>query len=106
MAVASRRRGQGEDWVYFDPANNCIVGPNFVKVAVGRHFGDVPPNKGLFRGKAKESIDVQVHSDQLISIPSELAAERVESLAVQTYPSGAVMHRELATQQQEVQQQQ
>jgi transglutaminase-like putative cysteine protease len=93
-------------WVGFDPANNCIVGPNFVKVAVGRHFGDVPPNKGLFRGKAKESIDVQVHSDQLISIPSELAAERVESLAVQTYSSGAVMHRELATQQQEVQQQQ
>ena len=93
-------------WVGFDPANNCIVGPNFIKVAVGRHFGDVPPNKGLFRGKAKEQIDVQVHSDQLISIPPELAAERVESLSVQTFNSGAVMHRELATQQQEVQQQQ
>src|SRR3954463_11778539 len=92
--------------VGFDPANNCIVGPNFIKVAVGRHFGDVPPNKGLYRGKAKESIDVQVHSDQLISTPSELAAERVESLAVQTYGPGAVLHRELATQQQEVQQQQ
>ena len=45
-------------WVGFDPANNCPVGENFVKVAVGRDYRDVPPNKGVYRGKAKETIEV------------------------------------------------
>jgi transglutaminase-like putative cysteine protease len=33
-------------WIGFDPTNHRIVGPNFVKVAVGRDYRDVPPNKG------------------------------------------------------------
>ena len=93
-------------WIGFDPANHCTVGDNFVKVAVGRHFFDVPPNKGVYRGKARESIDVAVHSEELTEIPPELAAERVQSLAVPTYPEGIASHRDLANQQQEHQQQQ
>jgi transglutaminase-like putative cysteine protease len=93
-------------WVGFDPANHCTVGDNFVKVAVGRHFFDVPPNKGVYRGTARESIDVAVHSEELEEIPPELAAERVQSLAVPTFPEGTTSHRELANQQQEHQQQQ
>jgi transglutaminase-like putative cysteine protease len=67
-------------WIGFDPANRCVVGGNFVKVAVGRDFRDVPPNRGVFRGQATETIDVRVHSQELASIPSELAAERIERL--------------------------
>jgi len=93
-------------WIGFDPANNCIVGANFVKVAFGRDFRDVPPNKGLYRGNAKESIEVRVQSEVLPSVPSELAAERVEALTVPTYPAGYSIHREMADQQVEVQQQQ
>jgi transglutaminase-like putative cysteine protease len=93
-------------WVGFDPANQCVVGDNFVKVGVGRHFFDVPPNKGVYRGKAKESIDVSVQSEELDEIPPELAAERVQSLAVPVYAEGSASHRELANQQQEHQQQQ
>ena len=93
-------------WIGFDPANNCIVGANFVKVAFGRDFRDVPPNKGLYRGNAKESIEVQVQSEVLPSVPSELAAERVEALSVPTYPAGHSIHREMADQQVEVHQQQ
>jgi transglutaminase-like putative cysteine protease len=92
-------------WIGFDPTNKCIVGPNFVKVAVGRDFRDVPPNKGVYRGKATESIDVAVHTDVLPAIPSELAAERVQPLPVPTYPAGYNFHRELINQQQEQQQQ-
>jgi transglutaminase-like putative cysteine protease len=93
-------------WIGFDPANNCTVGENFVKVGLGRHFFDVPPNKGTWRGKAKESIEVGVESEELEEIPPELAAERVQALAIPTYPSGASGHREFASQQQEHQQQQ
>ena len=93
-------------WIGFDPANHCIAGDNFVKVAVGRHFFDVPPNKGVYRGKAKESIEVAVHSEELEEIPPELAAERVQALAVPTFAEGTTSHRELANQQQEHQQQQ
>ena len=93
-------------WIGFDPANHCIAGDNFVKVAIGRHFFDVPPNKGVYRGKAREAIDVAVQSEELEEIPPELAAERVQSLAVPTYAEGSTPHRELANQQQEHQQQQ
>ena len=93
-------------WVGFDPANHCTVGDNFVKVAVGRHFFDVPPNKGVYRGSAKESIEVAVQSEELEEIPPEMAAERVQSLAVPTFAEGTASHRQLANQQQEHQQQQ
>jgi len=93
-------------WVGFDPANNCTAGENFVKVAIGRHFSDVPPNKGTWRGNSKESIDVKVHSEELDEIPPELAAERVQALAIPTYRTSALGQRDLANQQQEHQQQQ
>jgi len=67
-------------WIGFDPANRCVAGGNFVKVAVGRDFRDVPPNRGVYRGQAAETIDVRVYTQELKSIPSELAAERIERL--------------------------
>ena len=93
-------------WIGFDPANRCVVGGNFVKVAIGRDFGDVPPNKGLFTGSGKETIDVTVLSEELNYIPAELAAERVYSLDIPTYPVGYAGHREFVNQQVEHQQQQ
>lgn len=92
-------------WVGFDPANNCAIGEHFVKVAVGRDYRDVPPNRGVYRGKARETIDVQVHSEELKTVPPELAAERYQSLDIPAYPAGSVGHREMVNQQQEVQQQ-
>jgi len=94
-----------QGWLGFDPANRCYVGDNFVSVAVGRDYCDVPPNKGIYRGTAQETIDVQVHSEELLTIPAGLAAERMQSLNIPTFANVAV-HRELVTQQQEHQQQQ
>jgi transglutaminase-like putative cysteine protease len=82
-------------WIGFDAANNCIVGGNFVKVAVGRDFQDVPPNKGIYRGLASESIDVAVQSEELRAVPAELAAERVQSLSIPIYPTGTLPHQDL-----------
>ena len=95
-------------WVGFDPTNNCPVGPHFVKVAVGRDYRDVPPNKGRWQsaGGVKEAIDVRVHSEQLSAMPPELAADRVQSIGIPTYPTGSAVHREMAEHQVEMQQQQ
>lgn len=92
-------------WIGLDPANNCVVGPNFVKVAVGRDFRDVPPNKGVYRGSAVETIDVRVHSEELSGVPSSLAAERFAALPVPLDSTGFSIHREAAPMQQEQQQQ-
>jgi hypothetical protein len=61
-------------------------------VAIGRHFFDVPPNKGVYRGKAGEKIVVSVNTEELSGIPSEMAAERIVALSVPTYPTGVVLH--------------
>jgi transglutaminase-like putative cysteine protease len=92
-------------WVGFDATNRCVVGGNFVKVAVGRDFRDVPPNRGVYRGKANETINVAVTSSELPVIPPELAAERMQSLEIPAYPTGAAALRVMA-ELQEVQQQQ
>ncbi len=73
-------------WIGFDPTNRCIISHNFVKVALGRDFRDVPPNRGVFRGKAKEGIKVSVTTEELPSIPAELVAERHSSLDLPSYP--------------------
>jgi hypothetical protein len=41
-----------------------------------------------------------------MTMPPELAAERMQSLAIPTYPTGGAIHREMAEHQIEVQQQQ
>jgi transglutaminase-like putative cysteine protease len=92
-------------WIGFDPTNRCIVSGNFVKVAYGRDYHDVPPNKGIYRGKAEEAIEVRVSSEELPAIPAELAAERIRSLQVSTYAEGFVEHAQRLAQQQEHQQQ-
>jgi transglutaminase-like putative cysteine protease len=94
-------------WVGFDPTNNCMVGGNFVKVAVGRDYRDVPPNKGRWQavGNVRESIDVQVQSEELRSMPPELAAERMQPISIPTYAGGSTKHREMAQHQVEMQQQ-
>jgi transglutaminase-like putative cysteine protease len=57
-------------WVGVDPTNDCLTQDHFVKVAVGRDFSDVPPNKGVYRGRGEESISVRVESRALERMPS------------------------------------
>lgn len=83
-------------WVGIDPTNDCVVDGNFVKVAVGRHFGDVSPNRGVFKGPATETIDVRVHSRRLEQIPPELAGERLGAIDIPAFPAGSERQRQLA----------
>jgi transglutaminase-like putative cysteine protease len=94
-----------QGWIGLDPTNNCQVGENFVKTAIGRNYQDVPPNKGVYKGEGKETIDVAVHSEQLGNIPTELAAERTEALNIPVFAGNIDEQMQQIKQQQEQQQQ-
>lgn len=93
-------------WIGFDPTNNCLIGRNFVKVAVGRDFRDVAPNRGVYRGDAAETINVAVKMEELPAIPAALVAERYHSIDLAVYSQRRLAEAELVAQQQEQQQQQ
>ncbi len=50
----------GLGWVGFDPTNNLVARDRHIRVAVGRDYADVPPTKGVFRGRAESKLDVGV----------------------------------------------
>jgi transglutaminase-like putative cysteine protease len=92
-------------WVGVDPTNNCIAGENFVKVAIGRNYQDVPPNKGVYKGKGEEQMEVAVHSEELLSIPLELAAERTGALNLPCYAGTRLDTKEQQAEQEQQEQQ-
>jgi transglutaminase-like putative cysteine protease len=57
-------------WSGIDPTNHVVVNDHFIKVAIGRDFTDVPPNKGVYRGQAQETISVRVETRALDRLPS------------------------------------
>jgi transglutaminase-like putative cysteine protease len=47
-------------WIDLDPTHACFVGPAHVVTAVGRDYSDVPPNRGVWKGTATETMSVAV----------------------------------------------
>jgi transglutaminase-like putative cysteine protease len=47
-------------WFGVDPTHNMVVEERYVRLGVGRDYRDVPPNRGLYVGTAKEDLRVQV----------------------------------------------
>jgi len=93
-------------WIAVDPTNNRLVGSNFVTLCIGRDFRDVPPNKGVYRGKAKETIHVEVTSRVLDEVPAELAPERFQPIGLPLFPGWSRDRRFDAVAVEEAQQQQ
>lgn len=50
----------GEGWLSLDPTHNCLQTSYYVRVAVGRDYGDVSPTRGVYRGTAQETLAVHV----------------------------------------------
>ncbi len=102
----SQRSSDGTGgWVGIDPTNGLRAGPRFVKVAIGRHFNDVPPNRGVYIGATGEKIDVLVTTKRLSSVPPELLAERFRPLSVAAVTGPAAVMSGDGQQQQQQQQQ-
>jgi transglutaminase-like putative cysteine protease len=47
-------------WVGFDPTNNLLAGDRHIRTAIGRDYADVPPTKGVFRGRTASELLVAV----------------------------------------------
>lgn len=61
--------GAGRDgatgWVGADPTNRGLTGEQHVKIGHGRHYADVPPVKGVYRGPPSSGLDVNVKMSRL-----------------------------------------
>ncbi|MDG1728474.1 MAG: transglutaminase family protein [Algibacter sp.] len=47
-------------WLGIDPTNNAIANENHVRLAVGRHYDDCSPVKGVFKGQVEAEMQVKV----------------------------------------------
>jgi transglutaminase-like putative cysteine protease len=52
-------------WVGIDPTNRGLAGETHVKIGHGRHYPDVPPIKGVYRGVAKATHEAKVTMTRL-----------------------------------------
>ena len=52
-------------WVGADPTNRGVTGSDHVKVGHGRHYPDVPPIKGVYRGTAESQLEASVTMTRL-----------------------------------------
>jgi transglutaminase-like putative cysteine protease len=47
-------------WIGVDPTNNIEAGLRHVRVGVGRDYADVPPTRGVFKGRSSSTLSVSV----------------------------------------------
>jgi transglutaminase-like putative cysteine protease len=92
-------------WLPVDPTHRGPAGDGHVVVAHGRDYGDVPPNRGVFRGDAEEAITATVTIAPIEALPAGLLAPRGVGIDVPSYGDGPLLHREQLDYQQEQQQQ-
>lgn len=53
---------ENQQWVGFDPTHSTIkVDERYIKIGHGRDYGDIPPVKGTYKGRAAESLNVKVY---------------------------------------------
>ncbi len=67
----------GAGWVPFDPTHDREVDERYVVVGHGRHYDDVPPNKGIYRGGATETLRAEVFTE-VVTEPAGAEAPRDE----------------------------
>ena len=50
----------GNGWIGFDPTLGKPIALRHIRVAYGRDYGDVPPVRGVYKGRAGQSLSVDV----------------------------------------------
>jgi len=55
----------GQGWRALDPTNNQCADQHYVKVAVGRDYGDIVPVKGSYKGTREKTMKVSVRVSHL-----------------------------------------
>jgi transglutaminase-like putative cysteine protease len=67
-------------WIPYDPTHDREVDEHYVAVGHGRHYDDVPPNKGIFRGNAKEALTAEVYTRVSAQKDVSTLREEIESI--------------------------
>lgn len=68
----------GLGWIGFDPTNNLLAGGRHIRTAIGRDYADVPPTKGIMKGRAATDLQVRVRvsqSEAVLPPDQEFAAD-------------------------------
>jgi transglutaminase-like putative cysteine protease len=58
-------------WIDIDPTRGTFAGDDYIKIAVGRDYSDVPPNRGVWKGQAEETISVSVKVEPIDRVPPD-----------------------------------
>lgn len=72
-------------WVGYDPTGNILPGEGHVVVATGRHYDEVPPNRGVYRGSSKESLEAQVRTREIPAPSVSAFREEIREIPVPVY---------------------
>jgi transglutaminase-like putative cysteine protease len=56
-------------WVGFDPTNNLLAHARYIRTAIGRDYADVPPTRGVYRGRTDSEMYVAVKVSQYKEMP-------------------------------------
>ena len=57
------------NWVGFDPTNDLVAHTRHIRTAVGQDYADVPPTRGVFRGKTESELYVAVQVEGSVDAP-------------------------------------
>jgi transglutaminase-like putative cysteine protease len=82
-------------WVAFDPTHNRTLDERYVVVGHGRHYDDVPPNKGIYRGTARETLRAEVHTQPTTAKAIPRLTEDVRPIDVQVFASAPARRSEV-----------
>jgi transglutaminase-like putative cysteine protease len=63
--------------VALDPCNGCRVGVNYLTVATGRDYTDVPPTSGTYVGSARGTLTASKRIDVAMTRPDQAASPRL-----------------------------
>ncbi len=58
-------------WVDVDPTRGTLVCDDYVKIGIGRDYSDIPPNRGVWKGRADETIAVSVKVEPIDRVPTD-----------------------------------
>src|SRR5206468_4864419 len=72
-------------WVSYDPTHNRPVDERYVVVGHGRHYDDVPPNKGIYRGTARETLAAEVYTRLVTGTAIPRLSEDVRAIDLKVF---------------------
>jgi transglutaminase-like putative cysteine protease len=95
-------------WIPYDPTHDRALDERYVVVGHGRSYDDVPPNRGIYRGVARETLRAEVYTQVVAAKPVPQLTTETRPIPLQTYREAPARrpHRDAGLPIEEEQQQQ